>query len=105
MPELDVDGATLYYETVGHISALAVLLIHADADDVLAWDPRIETLATGGFVIRLLPESTPGADPVDLLDHLGILRATLLHSAPDAGRSERLVTTHPDRFALGNPLD
>ncbi len=100
MPELDLDGATLFYETTGHISSPAVLLIDAGQDDVATWDSQVETLAVGHFVIRLLPESTPDADPVGLLDHLGIPWAILRHGAVDTGRAAVLAGRHPDRFHL-----
>ncbi len=100
MPELDIDGATLFYETAGHIPAPAVLLIDESGDEIAAWDAQVETLAVGHFVIRLLSESTPDADPVGLLDHLGIHRAILRHGTANTGRAAVLASRHPDRFSL-----
>jgi 3-oxoadipate enol-lactonase len=96
MPELDVPGATLNYETAGHISLPAILLI-MDA----AAEPEIEPIVADHFVIRFL--LTPGArtrtvdDAIDLLDHLGIATARVTGFGGARGLADDIVREHPDR--------
>ena len=107
MPTLDVPGASLYYETDGHISSPAVLLIHAGVATLRMWDPQIEALARGHFVVRFDTRGygrttcddsaySDRADAIDLLDHLGVQTA----AAVGASRGGRIATD----LALEHPL-
>ncbi|MBX3092074.1 MAG: alpha/beta fold hydrolase [Cryobacterium sp.] len=110
MPHLDVSGATLYYETDGHISSPALLLIHAGVANLRMWDPQIPALARSHFVVRFdtrgygetESESVPYsnlADAVDILDHLGIARATVIGCSRGGSIALDLALEHPDRVA------
>jgi 3-oxoadipate enol-lactonase len=90
MPSLDLNGASLYYETDGAIGSPAVLLIHAGIATLRMWDAQAEALAQHHFVIRFdtrgfgLTEADDDVpfsnrlDAIDLLDHLGIETATIV---------------------------
>jgi len=96
MTHLDVAGASLYYETDGHISKPALLLIHAGIANLRMWDPQIEALAAEHFVIRFdtrgFGETTTEnvefsnrSDVASLLDHLGVQSATLIGCSRGGG--------------------
>lgn len=89
MPHIDVPGASLYYETAGHVSSPALLLLHAGITNLRMWDPQVDALAAGHFVIRFDArgfgqtatedvEFSNGTDALAVLDHLGIQAATLV---------------------------
>ncbi|MGO4105567.1 alpha/beta fold hydrolase [Leifsonia sp. YAF41] len=115
MPHLDVPGASLYYETDGHISSPALLLIHAGVANLRMWDPQIEALAADHFVIRfdtrgygqtqsqdVASSNRPFSDRADaiaILDHLGVARATLIGASRGGAISLDLALEHPDRVA------
>ncbi|WP_354569262.1 alpha/beta fold hydrolase [Glaciihabitans sp. UYNi722] len=110
MPHLDVEGAQLYYETDSHISSPALLLIHAGIANLRMWDPQVPTLAENHFVIRFDTrgygqtttedvEFSNRADALDLLDHLGIQKATLIGCARGGGIAIDLAVENPDRVA------
>ena len=110
MTHLDVAGASLYYETDGHIGKPAVLLIHAGIANLRMWDPQIEALAAGHFVIRFdtrgFGETTTEkvqfsnrADAASLLDHLGVQSATLIGSSRGGGIAIDLALDQPTRVA------
>ena len=110
MPHLDVNGASLYYETDGHISAPALLLIHAGVATLRMWDPQVAALAAAHIVVRF---DTRGfgetetedvtfsnrQDALDLLDHLGIQRATIIGCSRGGSIAIDLAVEHPDRVA------
>jgi 3-oxoadipate enol-lactonase len=110
MPHLDVPGASLYYETDGHINKPALLLIHAGIATLRMWDPQIPALAADHFVIRF---DTRGfgqtstedvafsnrADALALLDHLGVARATLIGCSRGGTIAIDLAVDSPDRVA------
>jgi pimeloyl-ACP methyl ester carboxylesterase len=110
MPHLQVNGAMLYYETDGPASAPALLLIHAGIATLRMWDPQIAALAAGHFVIRF---DTRGygetetedvafsnrADAVDLLDHLGVAKATVIGCSRGGSIAIDLAIERPDRVA------
>lgn len=110
MPHLEVNGASLYYETDGHISSPAVLLIHAGIASLRMWDPQVAALSAGHFVIRFdtrgfgeteaadVPFSNR-RDALDLLDHLGIARATVIGCSRGGSIAIDLAVAHPDRVA------
>jgi 3-oxoadipate enol-lactonase len=110
MPFLDVAGASLYYEAEGHISAPAVLLIHAGVATLRMWDPQIAALAKKHYVIRFdtrgygetETEDVPFSDVDDalaLLDHLGIVRATVVGCSRGGRIALDLAVEHPARVA------
>lgn len=110
MPELDVAGATLFYETAGHISSPAVLLIHAGIANLRMWDPQVTALARDHYVIRLDcrgfgrtvssdDEYSNRADLTALLDHLGIARATIIGCSRGGGIAIDFALEHADRVA------
>jgi pimeloyl-ACP methyl ester carboxylesterase len=108
MPHLDVNGASLYYETDGGISSPAVLLIHAGVATLRMWDPLVPALAADHFVVRFdtrgygmtETEDVPFSnreDAIDLLDHLGIARATVIGGSRGGSIALDLAIEHPDR--------
>jgi len=110
MTHLDVAGASLYYETDGHIGRTAVLLIHAGIANLRMWDPQVEALAAEHFVIRFDTRGFGGtqtddvefsnrADAVALLDHLGIASAVIVGSSRGGGIAIDLTLDFPDRVA------
>jgi pimeloyl-ACP methyl ester carboxylesterase len=89
MPHLDVNGASLYYETSGDAANPALLLIHAGVASLRMWDPQIDALATDHFVVRFDTrgygesatqnvEFSNRADALAVLDEVGVLKATLI---------------------------
>lgn len=110
MPHLEVSGASLYYETDGHISAPPLLLIHAGIASLRMWDPQVAALAAEHFVIRFdtrgygetETENVPFSnrqDALDLLDHLGIARATVIGCSRGGSIAIDLAVAHPDRVS------
>lgn len=110
MPELDVNGATLSYETAGPISSPALLLVHAGIANLRMWDPQIAALSRGHFVIRSDSrgfgqttttdvEYSNRADLLALLDHLGIARATVIGCSRGGGIAIDFALEHPERVA------
>ena len=110
MPHLDVDGATLYYETEGRASKPAVLLIHAGIAHLRMWDPIVPALAEGHFVIRFdsrgfgatTTEDVEFSDRTDarnVLDHLGVERALLIGCSRGGGIAIDLAVETPDRVS------
>jgi pimeloyl-ACP methyl ester carboxylesterase len=108
MPHLDVPGASIYYETDGHISSPALLLLHAGVATLRMWDPQIEALAADHFVIRFDSRGygqtqcadapfDERADALAVLDHLGILTAAVIGSSRGGGLALDLALEHPDR--------
>jgi len=109
MPELDVPGATLYYETEGRISDPALLLIHAGLATLRMWDPLVPELADDHYVIRYDTRgygstvSTDGeysnrADAIALLDHLGVERATVIGCSRGGSIGIDLALEYTDRI-------
>jgi 3-oxoadipate enol-lactonase len=110
MPHLDVPGASLYYETDGHISKPALLLIHAGIATLRMWDPQVPALADDHFVVRFDArgfgqtdtedgEFSNRADALALLDHLGVARGTLIGCSRGGTIALDLAVEHPDRVA------
>jgi 3-oxoadipate enol-lactonase len=110
MPHLTVPGASLYYETDGHVSSPALLLLHAGIANLRMWDPQIKALAADHFVIRFDTrgfgqtstedvEFSNRADALALLDHLGVARATLIGCSRGGGIAIDLAVDSPDRVA------
>ncbi|TFB98965.1 alpha/beta fold hydrolase [Cryobacterium sp. HLT2-28] len=108
MPHLTVPGASLYYETDGHASAPALLLLHAGIANLRMWDPQIAALAAGHFVIRFDSRGfgqtstedvafSNRADAVAVLDHLGVAAATLVGCSRGGSIAIDLALEHPDR--------
>lgn len=110
MPHLEVNGATLYYETDGRVSAPAIMLIHAGIATLRMWDPQVAALAAEHHVIRFdtrgygetETEDVPfsnRADALDLLDHLGVAKATMIGCSRGGSIAIDLAVESPDRVA------
>ncbi|PWC06210.1 alpha/beta fold hydrolase [Mycetocola zhujimingii] len=110
MPHLDVPGARLYYETDGHASDEPLLLIHAGIATLRMWDPIIGMLASDHYVIRYdtrgFGATTCGPDPYSdrddaraCLDHLGVLRATVVGASRGGRIGLDVAVETPDRVA------
>jgi 3-oxoadipate enol-lactonase len=110
MPHLTVPGASLYYETDGHSSKPALLLIHAGIANLRMWDPQIAALAAEHYVIRFDTrgfgqtstedvEFSNRADALAILDHLGVARATVIGCSRGGTIAIDLAVENPDRVA------
>jgi 3-oxoadipate enol-lactonase len=110
MPHLDVNGASLYYETDGAVSAPALLLIHAGIASLRMWDPQVSALAEDHYVIRYDTRGFGGtsteniefsdhADALAILDHLGVARATVVGCSRGGRIAVDLALEHPDRVS------
>jgi pimeloyl-ACP methyl ester carboxylesterase len=110
MPHLDLPGTSLYYETEGHVSSPALLLIHAGVATLRMWDGIVAALAENHFVIRFdtrgygatTSQDVPFSDrddAIDLLDHLGIARATVIGCSRGGRIAIDLAVEHPERVA------
>ena len=108
MPHLTVPGASLYYETAGHASSPALLLLHAGIANLRMWDPQIDALATDHFVIRFDSrgcgqttsedvEFSARDDARAVLDHLGVASATLIGCSRGGCTAIDLAAESPDR--------
>ncbi len=108
MPHLDVPGASLYYETDGHISNPAILLLHAGVANLRMWDPLIPQLAAGHFVIRFDERGygqttsedvafSDRQDARDVLDHLGVESALLVGGSRGGGIALDIALETPER--------
>lgn len=110
MPHLEVPGARLYWEADGAASAPALLLVHAGIANLRMWDPVVPDLARDHYVIRYDTRGFGGTesddvdfsdrtDALDVLDHLGIVRATLIGCSRGGGIAIDLAVSRPDRVA------
>jgi 3-oxoadipate enol-lactonase len=110
MPHLSVPGAELYYEADGPASAPALLMIHAGCANLRMWDPQVPVLARDHHVIRFDTrcfgrsttqnvEFRDRQDARDLLDHLGVQRATLVGASRGGRIALDLVVETPERVA------
>jgi len=110
MPHLDVPGAVLYYETAGHVSSPAVLLLHAGIAHLRMWDPQIAALAARHYVIRFDARGcgetqtedvafSNQADALAVLDHLGVESATLIGCSRGGTTALDIAVEHPQRVA------
>lgn len=110
MAHLDVNGASLYYETEGPVSAPTVLLIHAGIASLRMWDPQVPALAQDHFVVRYDTrgfgrtttddiEFSDHADALALLDHLGVERATVIGCSRGGRIAIDLAIEHPGRVS------
>ncbi|TFC46165.1 alpha/beta fold hydrolase [Cryobacterium sp. TMT1-21] len=108
MPHLTVPGASLYYETTGHVSSPALLLLHAGIANLRMWDPQVAALAASHFVIRFDSrgfgqtltedvEFSPRGDALAVLDHLGVASATLIGCSRGGSTAIDLTLEHPHR--------
>ncbi len=113
---MEINGAELCVDTVGDRGDPAVLLIMGGAASMDRWeDPFCERLADAGrYVIRYdhrdtggstsYPPGEPGytgdglaADPLGILDRLGIERAHLVGLSMGGGIAQRIAVEHPER--------
>jgi 3-oxoadipate enol-lactonase len=110
MPHLDVPGARLYYETAGHASNPAMLLMHASIANLRMWDPLISTLATDHYVARFdargfgqsEADDAPYSDREDarhLLNHLGIRQAVIVGASRGGRIGIDLTVESPERVS------
>jgi pimeloyl-ACP methyl ester carboxylesterase len=108
MTLLDVDGASLYYETDGRPGDPALLLIHAGIAHLRMWDPQIAALSAHHFVVRFDTRGFGGtttddvpfsnrADVAALLDHLDIAAATVVGASRGGGIAIDLALDSPAR--------
>jgi 3-oxoadipate enol-lactonase len=108
MPILDVTGASLYYETDGHVSAPTLLLIHAGVASLRMWDPIVASLEGDHHVVRFDTRGFGGTRTADdpysdrddaraLLDHLGIAEATVVGSSRGGRIALDLALETPER--------
>jgi len=110
MPHLDVPGAVVYYETAGHVSAPALLLLHAGIGHLRMWDPQVAALSARHFVIRFDARGcgktrtddvafSDSADALAILDHLGVESATLIGCSRGGTTALDIAVEHPERVA------
>jgi pimeloyl-ACP methyl ester carboxylesterase len=108
MPHLSVPGAELYYEAEGPASAPAVLLVHAGIASLRMWDPLVPALTDDHYVVRFDTRGfgqtrtedvrfSDRADAIDLLDHLGVERATAVGASRGGRIALDLALEAPDR--------
>jgi 3-oxoadipate enol-lactonase len=109
MPHLDLPGTVLHYETAGPVSSPALLLIHADIASLRMWDGIVDDLATDHFVVRYDLRGFGGTvsedvefsdrrDALDLLDHLGVERATVVGASRGGMVGLDLALESPERL-------
>ncbi|NEA36429.1 alpha/beta hydrolase [Streptomyces sp. SID13031] len=115
---LNVNGVELCVDTFGSPVDPAILLIHGASASMDHWEPAFcERLAAGPrYVIRYDHRDTgqstsyaPGkpeytgadlvADPIGILDALGIGKAHLVGISMGGGIAQQLAVEHPDRVA------
>lgn len=108
MPHVDVPGARLYYETDGHASAPALMMIHAGVANLRMWDPLIGALSAEHYVVRFdsrgfgqtTTEDVDYSDRADarhILDHLGLEQATLVGCSRGGRIAIDLAVESPER--------
>lgn len=102
----EVDGALLYYETLG--SGEPLVLVHAGISDGRMWDGQMDAFAERYRVIRYDMRGFGRSEMVEgsfshsddlrgLLDHLGIERASLVGSSMGGGAIIDFALRHPQR--------
>jgi pimeloyl-ACP methyl ester carboxylesterase len=113
---VEINGAELCVDTVGEPGHPAVLLIMGAAGSMDRWEePFCERLAAAGrYVIRYdqrdtgastsYPPGKPGytgddliADPLGVLDHLGVERAHFVGISMGGAIVQRIAVEHPER--------
>lgn len=110
MPNLNVPGAKLHYETDGDPLMPALLLIHAGIANLRMWDPQVADLTRNHFVVRYdtrgsgetVSRNVPfshQADALAVLDHVGVGRATLIGCARGGSIAIDLAVEHPERVS------
>jgi pimeloyl-ACP methyl ester carboxylesterase len=111
-----INGAELCVDTIGDSDHQAVLLIMGAGGSMDRWEEPFcaELAAAGRYVIRYdhrdtggsttYPPGEPGytgddliADPLGILDHLGIQRAHLVGLSAGGAIAQRIAVQHPDR--------
>jgi pimeloyl-ACP methyl ester carboxylesterase len=118
---LTIDGVRLHLRDTGPRDAPALLMLHGFGSSLQTWEAWSQSLSTRYRAIRFdLPAfGLTGADPTgdysdarsfqlieDLLDRLGIARATLIGNSMGGGIAWRFAATHParvDKLVLISP--
>jgi len=122
MPQLDVPGGSLYFETDGEPGTPPLLLIHAGVATLRMWDAQIAALAEHHYVVRYDTRgfgqtettATPFSDVLDavaVIDHLGLASVTVIGAsrggrialdlaldAADRVRAVAVVCSNPSGF-------
>jgi pimeloyl-ACP methyl ester carboxylesterase len=109
---IDVDGVHVHFKDTGPKGAPVVVLLHGFGSSLQTWDSWSEKLSTSYRVIRFdLPGfGLTGADPSgdysdersvrilsDLLDRLGIAKATLIGNSMGGKIAWKCAASHPTR--------
>ena len=109
---IDVDGVHLHFKDTGPKGAPVLVLLHGFGSSLQTWDSWSERLSTSYRVIRFdLPGfGLTGADPSgdysddravrilsDLLDRLGIAKATLIGNSMGGKIAWKCAASHPTR--------
>jgi pimeloyl-ACP methyl ester carboxylesterase len=109
----DVDGVSIYYETMGEATNSVVMLIHGFGGSTFTWRDTMPALADAGFyAIALdlppfgLSDKNPDlnfsrswmADMVSgLMDELGIAKATIVGHSMGGGVTAQFAVRHPEK--------
>lgn len=108
MPQLEVTGASIYYETAGSQADPALLLIHAGIATLRMWDAQIDALSRDHFVIRFDTrgygrtesqniEFSNRADALAVLDEVEVLKATVIGASRGGSIAIDLALEAPGR--------
>jgi pimeloyl-ACP methyl ester carboxylesterase len=118
---ITIDGVRLHVRDTGPRAAPALLMLHGFGSSLQTWEAWAQALSTQYRAIRFdLPAfGLTGADPTgdysdarsfqlieDLMDRLGIARATLVGNSMGGGIAWRFAATHParvDKLVLVSP--
>jgi 3-oxoadipate enol-lactonase len=110
MARLDVNGASIYYETDGDPSAPSLLLIHAGIATLRMWDSVVPSLAKQHHVIRFdcrgFGETTSTdvefsnrADAIAVLDHVAVEKATIIGCSRGGQIALDIAVEFPERVS------
>jgi 3-oxoadipate enol-lactonase len=108
MAHLEVNGASIYYETDGDPTRPALLLIHAGIANLRMWDPQIAALSADHFVVRFDLRGfgqtetqnvvfSDRADALAVLDHVGVHKAAVIGCSRGGGIAIDLALESPGR--------
>jgi pimeloyl-ACP methyl ester carboxylesterase len=108
MPTLSVPGADLAYDSLGPVSAPALVLLHSGVATMRMWEPQLQALAAAHRVVRLDARGfgatrhadvgySNRADVRAVMDHLGVPSATLVGAGRGATIALDLALESPER--------